>query len=206
MIVIVDYGVGNLGSIINMLKKVGVKAVASSKPDVLQQAEKLILPGIGAFDAGMNKLNERGLVPLLNYLALEKKVPFLGLCLGLQLMTKKSAEGRAQGLGWLNAETVRFKFGAEQTHLKVPHMGWNTIDVCQPHPLFTDLESLSRFYFVHSYYVQSHDSEAVLAETDYGFRFHSILGKGNIMGAQFHPEKSHKYGMRLLKNFAEAVK
>jgi len=206
MIVVVDYGVGNLGSIINMLKKVGVKAVASSEPDMLQQAEKLILPGIGAFDAGMNKLNERGLVPLLNYLALEKKVPFLGLCLGLQLMTKKSEEGLAQGLGWFDAETVRFRFGVEQTHLKVPHMGWNMIDVCRPHPLFTDLEAHSRFYFVHSYYVQSHDPEAVLAETDYGFRFHSILGMGNIMGAQFHPEKSHKYGMRLLKNFAEAVK
>jgi imidazole glycerol-phosphate synthase subunit HisH len=206
MIVVVDYGVGNLGSIINILKKVGVKAIVSSEPDVLQQAEKLILPGIGAFDAGMNKLNERGLVPLLNYLALEKKVPFLGLCLGLQLMTKKSEEGLAQGLGWFDAETVRFKFGAEQTHLKVPHMGWNMIDVCRPHPLFTDLEALSRFYFVHSYYVQSHDPEAVLAETDYGFRFHSILGKGNLLGAQFHPEKSHKYGMRLLKNFAETVK
>lgn len=206
MIVVVDYGVGNLGSIINMLKKVGVKAVVSSEPDMLQQAEKLILPGIGAFDAGMNKLNERGLVPLLNYLALEKKVPFLGLCLGLQLMTKKSEEGLAQGLGWFDAETVRFKFGAEQTHLKVPHMGWNMIDVCRPHPLFTDLEALSRFYFVHSYHVQSHDPEAVLAETDYGFRFHSILGKGNLLGAQFHPEKSHKYGMRLLRNFAEAVK
>jgi glutamine amidotransferase len=206
MIVVVDYGVGNLGSIINMLKKVGVKAVVSSEPDMLQQAEKLILPGIGAFDVGMNKLNERGLVPLLNYLALEKKVPFLGLCLGLQLMTKKSEEGLAQGLGWFDAETVRFRFGAEQTHLKVPHMGWNMIDVCRPHPLFTDLEALSRFYFVHSYHVQSHDPEAVLAETDYGFRFHSILGKGNLLGAQFHPEKSHKYGMRLLKNFAEAVK
>jgi len=206
MIVVVDYGVGNLGSIINMLKKVGVKAVVSSEPDMLQKAEKLILPGIGAFDVGMNKLNERGLVPLLNYLALEKKVPFLGLCLGLQLMTKKSEEGLAQGLGWFDAETVRFRFGAEQTHLKVPHMGWNMIDVCRPHPLFTDLEALSRFYFVHSYHVQSHDPEAVLAETDYGFRFHSILGKGNLLGAQFHPEKSHKYGMRLLKNFAEAVK
>jgi glutamine amidotransferase len=142
MITIVDYGVGNLGSIINMLKKVGVKAIASREPDVLQQAEKLILPGIGAFDAGMNKLNEFGLVPLLSDLALDKKVPFLGLCLGLQLMTKKSEEGQTQGLGWLDAETVRFKFGAEQTHLKVPHMGWNTIDVCQPHPLFTDLELL----------------------------------------------------------------
>lgn len=206
MIVIVDYGVGNLGSIINMLKKAGAKAIASSDPEVLGQAEKLILPGVGAFDAGMNKLNERGLVPLLNHLALEKKVPFLGLCLGLQLMTRNSKEGQAEGLGWLDAETVRFGFDAEQAHLKVPHMGWNTIEICRPHPLFSDLEPDSRFYFVHSFYVQSHDPEAVLAETEYGCRFPSILGKGNIMGAQFHPEKSHKYGMRLLKNFAEAVK
>lgn len=206
MIIIVDYGVGNLGSIINMLKKAGAKAIASSDPDVLEQAEKLILPGIGAFDAGMNKLNERGLVPLLNHLALEKKVPFLGLCLGLQLMTKRSQEGQAQGLGWLDAETVRFQFGADQPQLKVPHMGWNTIEVRCPHPLFTDLEPDSRFYFVHSYYVRSNDPAQVLAETDYGGHFDSILCKGNIMGAQFHPEKSHKFGLRLLKNFAEVVK
>ena len=205
MIVIVDYGVGNLGSIINMLKKAGAKAIASSDPDVLLQAEKLILPGIGAFDAGMNKLNEHSLVPLLNYLALEKKVPFLGLCLGLQLMTKKSEEGQTQGLGWLNADTVRFKFDVGQAQLKVPHMGWNTIEIRRPHPLFTDLDSEARFYFVHSFYVQSRDPEIVLAKTDYGGCFHSILGEGNIMGAQFHPEKSHKFGLRLLKNFAEAV-
>lgn len=206
MIVIVDYGVGNLGSIINMLKKAGAKAIASSDPVMLEQAEKLILPGIGAFDAGMNKLNERGLVSLLNHLALEKKVPFLGLCLGLQLMTKRSQEGQAQGLGWLDAETVRFQFGADQPQLKVPHMGWNTIEVRCPHPLFTDLEPDSRFYFVHSYYVRSNDPAQVLAETDYGGHFDSILCKGNIMGAQFHPEKSHKFGLRLLKNFAEVVK
>ncbi len=205
MIVIVDYGVGNLGSIINMLKKAGAKAIASSDPKVLEEAEKLILPGIGAFDAGMNKLNERGLVPLLNYLALEKKVPFLGLCLGLQLMTRKSEEGRTQGLGWLDAETMRFKFDANQGQLKIPHMGWNTIEIRRPHPLFVDLDAEARFYFVHSFYVRCHDSEIVLAETDYGGRFHSILGQGNIMGAQFHPEKSHKFGLRLLKNFAEAV-
>ena len=203
MIVIVDYGVGNLGSIINMLKKAGVKAIASSDPEVLQQAEKLILPGVGAFDAGMNKLNECGLVPLLNHLALEKKVPFLGLCLGLQLMTRKSEEGQTQGLGWLDAETRRFKFGPDQAQLKIPHMGWNTIEVRQNHPLFAALDHEARFYFVHSFYVRSHDLDAVLAETDYGGYFHSIFGKGNIMGFQFHPEKSHKYGMRLLKNFAE---
>jgi glutamine amidotransferase len=205
MIVIVDYGVGNLGSIINMLKKAGAKAIASSDPKVLEEAEKLILPGIGAFDAGMNKLNERGLVPLLNHLALEKKVPFLGLCLGLQLMTRKSEEGRTQGLGWLDAETMRFKFDANQGQLKIPHMGWNTIEVRRSHPLFIDLDAEARFYFVHSFYVRCHDSETVLAETDYGGHFHSILGQGNILGAQFHPEKSHKFGLRLLKNFAEAV-
>lgn len=203
MIVIVDYGVGNLGSIINMLKKAGAKAIASSDPDVLQQAEKLILPGVGAFDAGMNKLHECGLIPLLNRLALEKKIPFLGLCLGLQLMTKKSEEGQQPGLGWIDAETLRFKFGPEQSHLKVPHMGWNNVEIRKNHPLFKDLDPDARFYFVHSYYVHSHDPEAVLAETDYGGRFHSIFGNDNIMGAQFHPEKSHKYGMRLLKNFAE---
>jgi glutamine amidotransferase len=205
MIVIVDYGVGNLGSIINMLKKAGAKAIASSNPDVLQQAEKLILPGIGAFDVGMNKLNERGLVPLLNYLALEKKVPFLGLCLGLQLMTKKSEEGRTVGLGWLDAETVRFKFPVEQSQLKVPHMGWNTIKIRHTHPIFTNLEPDARFYFVHSYYVKSSNPEEVLAETDYGGQFDSILAKENIFGAQFHPEKSHKFGLQILKNFAEAV-
>jgi glutamine amidotransferase len=203
MIVIVDYGVGNLGSIINMLKKAGAKAIASSDPEVLQQAEKLILPGVGAFDAGMNKLNECGLVPLLNQLALEKKVPFLGLCLGLQLMTRKSEEGQCPGLGWLDAETLRFKFDSDRPPLKVPHMGWNTIEIRQSHPLFEDLDSEARFYFVHSFYVHSHDPETVLAETEYGGYFHSILGRGNIMGFQFHPEKSHKYGMRLLKNFAE---
>jgi len=206
MIIVVDYGVGNLGSIVNMFKKVGVKAMASSDPVVIEDAEKLILPGIGAFDAGMQKLNERGLIPILNKLVLEKKIPVLGLCLGLQLMTKRSAEGQLPGLDWLDAETVRFRFEGANSNLKVPHMGWNTIETRRPHPLFTDLDPDARFYFVHSYYVQSRDSETVLAETDYGGRFHSILGKGNIMGAQFHPEKSHKFGLRLLKNFAEGIK
>lgn len=206
MIIVVDYGVGNLGSIVNMFKKVGVKAVASSDPVVIEDATKLILPGIGAFDAGMQKLNERGLIPLLNKLVLEKKVPVLGLCLGLQLMTKRSAEGQLPGLDWLDAETLRFRFERANSNVKVPHMGWNTIEIRRPHPLFTDLDPDARFYFVHSYYVQSRDPETVLAETDYGGRFHSILGKGNIMGAQFHPEKSHKFGLRLLKNFAEGIK
>jgi glutamine amidotransferase len=205
MIVVVDYGVGNLGSIVNMFKKIGVRAVASSEIAIIEQADKLILPGIGAFDAGMEKLNERRFVPLLNHLALKKKIPVLGLCLGLQLMTKKSEEGKLPGLGWIDAETVRYRFDPDQAHLKVPHMGWNTLEIRRPHPLLANMEADTRFYFVHSFYVRCKELEAVIAETDYGGYFHSVVGKGNIMGAQFHPEKSHTYGLRVLKNFAENI-
>jgi glutamine amidotransferase len=205
MITIVDYGVGNLGSILNMLKKVGAKARASSDPDVLRQAEKLILPGVGAFDAGMNKLNETGLVPVLNEIVLEKKVPVIGLCLGMQLMTKRSEEGTEAGLGWIDAETVRFKFESENAHLKVPHMGWNTLDIRRQHPLVSDLGPESRFYFVHSYHIVCADETDVVANTDYGYPLAAVINRGNIMGAQFHPEKSHKFGMQLFKNFAERV-
>ncbi len=205
MITIVDYGVGNLGSIANMLKKVGTKAESSSDPDVLRKADKLILPGVGAFDAGMRKLRESGLVPVLNELVLEKRIPVLGLCLGMQLMTQKSEEGTEAGLGWFDAETVRFHFPPEQAHLKIPHMGWNTISSLHPHPLFTDFEEEARFYFVHSYHVVCHDEEITLAETEYGYSFSSILRKDNILGAQFHPEKSHKFGKKLLRNFTELI-
>lgn len=205
MITIVDYGVGNLGSIVNMLKKVGAKAQASSDPAVLRQAEKLILPGVGAFDAGMKKLNETGLVPVLSELVLDKKVPVIGLCLGMQLMTKHSEEGTEAGLGWIEAKTVRFKFGPENTQLKVPHMGWNTLDICRSHPLVADLGPESRFYFVHSYHIVCADQTDVVAYTDYGYPVAAIINRGNIMGAQFHPEKSHKYGMQLFKNFAERL-
>ena len=205
MITIVDYGVGNLGSIVNMLKKIGAKAQASSDPDVLRQAEKLILPGVGAFDPGMRKLNEVGLAPLLNELVLEKKVPVIGLCLGMQLMTKRSEEGTEAGLGWIDAETVRFKFRPENAHLKIPHMGWNSLDIRRQHPLVSDLGPESRFYFVHSYHIVCADEADVVAYTDYGYPLAAVINKDNIMGAQFHPEKSHRYGMQLLKNFAERV-
>ena len=205
MITIVDYGVGNLGSIINMLKKVGTKAKATSDPAELRQAEKLILPGVGAFDPGMRKLNEVGLVPLLNELVLEKKVPVIGLCLGMQLMTKGSEEGTEAGLGWIDAKTIRFKFGPENAHLKIPHMGWNTLDIQRQHPLVSELGPESRFYFVHSYHIVCKDEVDIVAYTDYGYPLAAVINKDNIMGAQFHPEKSHKYGMQLLKNFAERV-
>ncbi len=205
MIAIVDYGVGNLGSIKNMFKRAGFKAMPSSDPAVLGEAKKLILPGVGAFDAAMRKFRETGLVSVVGELVLEKKIPVLGLCVGLQLMTKGSEEGTAAGLGWFDAETVRFKFGAEHAHLKIPHMGWNEIRVCREHPLVDHLPADTRFYFVHSYHVVARETDAVLATTEYGVTIHSILGRGNIMGAQFHPEKSHKFGLQLLRNFAESV-
>jgi glutamine amidotransferase len=205
MIVIIDYGMGNLGSIVNMLKKIGVGAIISSDSSVIEKAYKLILPGVGAFDHGMRKLNELGLIPTLNTKVLKDKTPVLGICLGAQLLAKGSEEGNLAGLGWLDAETVRFSFDPTQTHLKIPHMGWNEINICEPHPLFEDMYDEPRFYFVHSYHLACHDERNILAKTNYGYGFASVVGRDNIVGTQFHPEKSHKFGMKLLKNFVEFV-
>jgi imidazole glycerol-phosphate synthase subunit HisH len=205
MIVIVDYGMGNLGSIANMLKKIGAPAVISSDPEIIEQADKLILPGVGAFDYGMRNLNERGLIPVLNEQVLAHKKPVLGLCLGMQLLTKHSEEGGLPGLGWLDAETVRFKFDVANAVLKIPHMGWNSVQVGQPHFLFANAGTEPRFYFVHSYHVVCADERAVIGKTQYGYDFASVVAKDNIAGVQFHPEKSHAFGMNLLKNFAECA-
>ncbi len=205
MIVVVDYGMGNLGSILNMLHKVGVPGVISAEPSEIARADKLILPGVGAFDRGMQNLAERNLIPLLNDLVLEQRKPILGLCLGMQLFTRRSEEGQLPGLGWLDAETVRFRFAGPPPVLKVPHMGWNTLQPCANHPLFRDLGDEPRFYFVHSFYVVCGNQEEVLAQTRYGGDFASVVGKQNILGVQFHPEKSHRFGMALLRNFAESV-
>lgn len=203
MIVIIDYGLGNLSSILNMLKKIGTNALVSSDHDTIAKADKLILPGVGSFDTGMRNLEERNIIPLLNNLVLEEQTPILGVCLGMQLLSGKSEEGSLPGLGWLDAETFRFKFQNVNDNLKIPHMGWNQLMVTHPHPLFAGLEEVNRFYFVHSYHVACANPDNVLASTSYGFDFTSAVVKDNIMGVQFHPEKSHKFGMRLLKNFSE---
>lgn len=203
MIVIIDYGMGNLGSIANILKKVGIKAVTSADVSVIERADKLILPGVGAFDNGMAKLNELGLLPVLNAKVIEAKTPVLGVCLGMQLLSQKSEEGVLPGLGWLEAETRRFSFNQEQSGLKVPHMGWNLINLKQPHPIFTDMYKDPRFYFVHSYHVVCQYKENILATSHYGYEFVSAVARENIVGVQFHPEKSHKFGMKLYRNFAE---
>ena len=204
MIVIVDYGVGNLGSMANMLKRSGVEAVVSSDHATIRAAAKLILPGVGAFDVGMKNLVARGHVPVLEERVLRAGVPILGVCLGMQLFSRGSEEGGAPGLGWIAADAVRFRFDGSSAdpRLRVPHMGWNTLDVREAHPLLADLGDGARFYFVHSYHVACDDPSTALATTRYGADFASVVRRGNILGVQFHPEKSHKFGMKLLRNFA----
>ncbi len=203
MLVIVDYGLGNLGSIANMASRLGAKPVVSSDPAVLRAADKLIVPGVGAFDRGMQNLHERGLVDVLSYKALDERVPVLGLCLGMHLFTRGSEEGSEPGLGWLDADTVRFEFAGNGGSLKVPHMGWNEVDDRRPHYLLDDGEVERRYYFVHSFHVVCSDPELVVGETMYGYPFSSIIARDNIVGVQFHPEKSHRFGMALLRNFID---
>lgn len=203
MIAVIDYGIGNLGSIVNMLTKIGAETVVTQEPQIIEQADKLILPGVGTFDNGMNNLVKLGLMSLLTEKVIMKKTPVLGLCLGMQLFTQCSEEGKQPGLGWLEAETVRFKFNGANNRLKVPHMGWNTVKICRQNTLFAGMGDESRFYFVHSYHLFCRDTCQILTQTTHGYEFPSAVAKDNILGVQFHPEKSHKFGMKLLKNFVE---
>ena len=203
MIAIVDYDVGNVGSVLNMLRKVGAKAEITRDHDVLRRADKLVLPGVGAFDSAVSSLHRFGLFNLLNELVLDKRKPVLGICLGAQLVARRSEEGQRPGFGWIDADIVRFRSTA-QAPLRVPHMGWNVV-----HPtrsdivLFQDMPQPMRFYFVHSYHMVPASQDLALGETDYGYRFVSAMGRANIVATQWHPEKSHKYGLQLYKNFSE---
>lgn len=206
MIVIVDYGLGNTGSVLNMVHKMGGEARISSSPDEIKEASAIILPGVGAFDNAMQKLDESGLIPILEEMVINRKVPFLGICLGMQLLFERSEEGKLPGLGWIEGEVKRFRFSDEKimTH-KIPHMGWNQIQAIPSSPLFSGLEEGSRFYFVHSYHVVC-DNVYVTAHSNYGYPFICSVNKNNIYAAQFHPEKSHKFGKLFFKNFIEITK
>ena len=203
MIAILDFGVGNVGSIANMLKRAGASVVAATTPVELETATGIVLPGVGAFDAAMEKLSRSGLMPALRQAAVERQVPVLGVCLGMQLLGLRSEEGVLPGLGWIPAESRRFTPDAIGPGLRIPHMGWNTVRVEREHPLFRRLESENRFYFVHSYHMVCSDRADTMGETVYGHPFASAVAHGNICGVQFHPEKSHRFGMALLSNFAE---
>jgi glutamine amidotransferase len=202
MIAIVDYGVGNLGSILNMFRKIGIEAVVTADPSGIEKAEKLILPGVGAFDTAMKNIRDLKLLDVLNQKVIADKTPVIGLCLGMQILTESSEEGKMPGLGWIKGKTIRFRFEESRKDLKIPHMGWNTVEIKNPNPLVEGLDKNSRFYFVHSYHMDCKDKEDVTAVTNYGYDFPSVVKKENIYGIQFHPEKSHKFGMRLLENFA----
>lgn len=205
MITVVDYGMGNLGSIMNMLRKIGVPARLSSSPGEIGNADKLILPGVGSFDAGMRNLADRGLVDPLAEKAVARGAPVLGICLGMQLMAKRSEEGTLPGLGWIDAEVVRFRPPLEGERLKVPHMGWNTVAAGKNCPLFRGSGPELRYYFVHSYHVVCGDPSDIAGTSRHGTEFVSAFHRGNLYGVQFHPEKSHKFGMGLLRNFAEVA-
>lgn len=199
MITIVNYGMGNLGSVSNLLKRIGAEAQIVNRPEELHGAEKILLPGVGAFDNAMKRINESGFFDVLNQKALGEKVPILGICLGMQLLTRGSEEGNLPGLGWIPADTIRFP---NQNGLKVPHMGWNIVHPASPSPLTESLLDESRFYFVHSYRVHVDDERNSILKSSYGVDFDAAVQHENIYGVQFHPEKSHKFGMRLLENFA----
>ena len=200
-ITIIDYDAGNIGSVANICKKAGGKAVISADPDAIAAAGKLILPGVGHFGRAMERLNASGIRAAMDA-AKVRGVPILGICLGMQLLTKHSVEGDAEGLGWIDAHTVRFDLPAP---LKVPHMGWNDVTFTRPDVLTAGLEDEARFYFVHSYFVEADDESAVLGRTDYGHPFVSVVQSGNVWGFQCHPEKSHRYGLQVIRNFIEKV-
>jgi imidazole glycerol-phosphate synthase subunit HisH len=199
MIVIIDYQAGNPASVQNMIKKIGYEAEISNVPELINKANKIIIPGVGRFNYGAVKLKEPGLIEVLNNKVLKEKVPVLGICLGFQLMTRGSEEGKEKGFGWLQADAI--KFSSDNQSYKVPHMGWNSVEYDKRSPLFTNFSDGARFYFVHSYYVKADIESDVTGITDYGLLFSSAMQRDNIFGVQFHPEKSHKFGMQLMTNF-----
>ncbi|MEQ8228995.1 MAG: imidazole glycerol phosphate synthase subunit HisH [Rhodospirillales bacterium] len=203
MIAIVDIGVGNLGAIKNMLRKVGAEARITNDAADIRAAGKIILPGVGAFDQGMEALAASGLTGVLNEQALDVKKPVLGICLGAQMLGHSSEEGRRPGLGWIDMKAVRFP---KSKGLRVPHMGWNQITPLdrngKSHDLFADAEDNVRFYFAHSFYLTCNDPADVIATCDYGASFAAAVARHNIQGVQFHPEKSHRFGALVLRNFA----
>lgn len=201
MIVIVDYGVGNLTSIQNMLKKAGFASLISSEKADVDSATKLLLPGMGAFDNCMQKLNQSGLRPHIEKKVLEEKVPVLGICVGLQMFMRNSEEGREPGLGWMAGDTIRFNRTLMNTPQKIPNIGWLDVIPKMDSPMLQN-NNEARFYFAHSYHVKTDSPDNVLMSAFYGYEFTVAVQQQNLIGVQFHPEKSHRFGLQLLKNFA----
>lgn len=203
MIAIVDYDIGNLGAIANMLRRLGAACEITADPEQIAASSGIILPGNGAFDACMRSLRATGLVPLLERKVLAEGTPLLGICVGAQMLGRGSEEGREAGLGWLEMRVRRFP---EAPGFRVPHMGWNQVRPRQTqHPLTRSMGGDPRFYFVHSYYMEPSDPADVLLVAEYGMPFAAGVARDNIVGVQFHPEKSHRFGKRMLHAFAEGA-
>lgn len=202
MITIIDYGVGNIKAFLNVYKQLNIPAIATSNASDISNASKLILPGVGAFDHAMERLNNSGMRKTLDEVVLQKKIPVLGICVGMQILSASSDEGNLPGLGWIDGVVKKFDASKINHLTHLPHMGWNDVIPAGRNPLFYNLDILARFYFLHSYYFECKDKEKVLAVSDYGGDFACAVGSENIFGVQFHPEKSHHYGIQLLKNFA----
>ncbi|WP_313650359.1 imidazole glycerol phosphate synthase subunit HisH [Pseudomonas soli] len=203
MITIIDYGLGNIHAFVNMYKRLHIPVSVASSADDLRGAKRLILPGVGAFDHAMERLNASGMRPVLDELVMLEKVPVLGICVGMQMLAKSSDEGSLPGLNWINGTVKAFSLAPGLKDLPLPHMGWNDVRPAPGIGLFKGMENDARFYFLHSFYFDCEESSSVAASAFYGQDFDCAVAHGNVMGVQFHPEKSHHYGSNLLKNFAE---
>jgi len=201
MIAIINYGIGNLTSVLNMFRRIGVEAVITGNPAIINNANKLLLPGVGHFDSCIKSFDKSGLRELVENKVFNEKIPLLGICVGAQMMTRGSEEGKEIGLGWVNADTVRFKFD-QNSKLKIPNMGWNHLIQTKISPLWDNLEDEARFYFAHSYHFIFDNEEFITGKAKYGYEYPVAYQNDNIFATQFHPEKSHKFGMKVLENFS----
>lgn len=203
MIAIIDYGLGNIQAFVNVYSRLGIPVTIAKTADTMESATKIILPGVGAFDYAMEMLEASGMRQALDYMVVRKKVPILGICVGMQILANSSAEGKLSGLGWIPGHVRAFSSVPETAVLPLPHMGWNDVLVSGKHTLFKGLEEMAHFYFLHSYFFDSLHKDSVIATASYGTDFCCAVQSDNVFGVQFHPEKSHHFGASLLKNFAE---
>ena len=203
MIAIIDYGLGNIQSFVNIYKKLNIPVKVADNSKQLESAKKLILPGVGSFDWAMCRLGNSGMRSTIERLVIENKMPILGVCVGMQMMANSSEEGCEEGLGWINAKVKKFRSPSFNYEKPLPHMGWNKVDSSPSSTLFKHLESDMTFYFLHSYYFFPNDQNDVVGFSSYGDRFVCAVQRENVYGVQFHPEKSHGWGIQLLKNFAQ---
>lgn len=200
-VVVINSGVGNLGAIPNMLARLGATARVTLDPVEIESADRIVLPGVGSFDAAVRNLTASGVLEVLRYRVIERGTPLLGVCLGMELLADRSEEGSLNGFGWIPGDVVRFRFDHLDPAPRIPQMGWNIVQSTRDAPLLRDLGDGPRFYFAHSFHFRAADPSHVIGVTDYGGTFASAVQRDNVVGVQFHPEKSHRFGLAIFRNF-----